>query len=375
MDINEDHVWCEIWWDGEWRGWYVDTVNNHNCAYDSDYGGSKDCSCIWDWRNDGLTWDAVDYYSNTCTFTVTVTDSTGIPIDNADVLIASEGWQTSSIYLGTWGQTDRNGQITFILGDNQNYYLRIVSDLGSFGTGTYVEVITNSISGYDYSFDWSPEDPMPELNATEIPEGSWTKYLIQVNFDLPADLMNGRDYYASPYSAYSEPLSDGTADFYIVDSANWDLYQSGEEFDCYKLLEGYTEGEVWFYAPHTDEWYIVFSGDRHHGLLTFANAEITLWEHNGTGVSELAVPLQEAVIHPNPCTTQTSISFATSAAGNAEVILYDINGRVVNTLFSDILNAGTHNLTLDVSGLSSGLYFMKLKGEGLDSVRSLAVLR
>jgi len=374
MDINEDHVWCEIWWDGSWRGWYVDTINNPNCAYDVDYGGSKECSCIWSWRNDGFTWDVVDYFSQYCTFTVTVTDSADVPVDNASVQIASEGWQTTTIYRGTWGQTDRNGQITFLLGNNQNYYMNIHTSLGAFGTGGYEEVITNSIAGQAYSFDWSPEGLMPELDITELSEGSWTKYLIQIEYDLPADLMNGRDYYANPRSEYAEPLADGTADFFIVDAANLNLYESGEQFECYEFIEGQSSGEVWFYAPRTDDWYIVFSGDRHEGVQTFANAEVTLWEHDGTGIGGGVTLQPHATIHPNPCTDQASVSFLTASPGEMDVVLFDICGRVVETLCDDALEAGAHTLTLETSGLSAGLYLMKFSGEGLDVIRSITVL-
>jgi len=374
MDINEDHVWCTIWWDGQWRGWYVDTVNNHNTAYDVDYGGSKECSCIWAWRNDGFTWDVVDYYSQSCTFTVTVTDSADVPVDNATVQIASEGWQTSTLYRGTWGQTDRDGQITFILGNNQNFYLNIATSLGNFGGGGYEEVITNSVAGQDYFFEWSPELPMPELPAVEQTEGSWTKYLIEVNYSLPYDLMNGRDYYANPRSEYAEPMSDGTADFFIVDEANLELYQEGEEFQCYELLEGQSAGEVWFYAPHADNWYIVFSGDRHQGVETFADVTVTLWRHDGTGI-EGGVLNTTASVSPNPCASTASVMFTTAAAGPASIQVYDIQGRLVQIGFQGVLEAGSYSLDLDGEALSSGLYFVRISGEGVNAMRSLTVLR
>ena len=374
MDINEDHVWCSIWWDGQWRGWYVDTVNNHNTAYDVDYGGSKECSCIWAWRNDGFTWDVVDYYSQSCTFTVTITDSASVPVDNATVQIASEGWQTSTIYRGTWGQTDRNGEITFILGNNQNFYMNIATALGNFGGGGYEQVITNSVADQNYTFDWSPPLLMPELPAVEQAEGSWTKYLIQVAFDLPYDLMNGRDYYATPRSEYAEPLADGTADFFIVDEDNLALYQAGEEFDCYELLQGQSAGEVWFYAPHTDNWYIVFSGDRHQGVQTFADASITLWRHDGTGIDG-GVLNTSVTVSPNPCSSLASVQFTTAAAGAASVTVYDVQGRLVQRGSDQILEAGAHNLELDTAALSSGLYFVKVSGEGVNTMRSLTVIR
>jgi hypothetical protein len=374
MNINEDHVWCELWWDGMWRGWYVDTVNNQNVAYDYTHGGSKDVSCVWSWRNDGYTWDRADYYTDHCTFTVTVTDSMGKPVDNATVQIASEGWQTSTIYRGTWGQTDRNGQITFVLGDNQNYYLNIASPLGNFGGSSYEEMIVNSVAGQDYHFEWTTPLQVPELEVTELPGGVWTKYLIQVNYSLPYDIMNGRDYYASPRSEYGEPLPDGTADFFLVDSENLALYQEGEPFQCYELIEGQNTGEVWFYAPHTDNWHIVFSGDRHVGVQTFAEAEVTLWRHDGTGI-EGGLLNATAVVHPNPCTASASVRFTTASPGMVSLTVYDIQGRLVHTGFNDILQQGAHSVDLDTSRLSSGLYFVKITSEGGSTMRSLTVLR
>ena len=58
-----------------------------------------------------------------------------------------------------------------------------------------------------------------------------------------------------------------------------------------------------------------------------------------------------------------------------EVIVYDINGRIVKTLCDDLLEAGSHDLNLETSMLSSGIYFVKFKGEGLNSIRTLTVLR
>ncbi|MFO7626373.1 MAG: T9SS type A sorting domain-containing protein, partial [Candidatus Fermentibacteraceae bacterium] len=376
MDINEDHVWCQAWWEGTWHGWYVDTFSNDYCAYDKDrMAGGKDCSCIWYWRNDGFTYDYVAYYSNYCNLTVTVTDSAGVPVDNATVQIASEGWQTSELYRGTWGQTDGNGQITFELGDSQNYYLNIATALGNYGAGGYEMVIENSIPDQQYFFEWSPPALMPELPLTEQPGGSWTKYLVQVNFDLPADLMNGRDYYANPRSEYAEPQPGGTADFFIVDSDNWELYQAGEEFDCYELIQGQSTGEVWFYAPHTDDWYIVFSGDRHQGFLTFANAAVTLWKHDGTGIEGAESSGPQVSVLPNPCRGVSSVRFATVAPGEASVQVFDLQGRLVQTLHRGFLEEGSHGIPLDASDLASGLYFVRITASGVEATRSVAVIR
>jgi len=55
--------------------------------------------------------------------------------------------------------------------------------------------------------------------------------------------------------------------------------------------------------------------------------------------------------------------------------VYDIQGRLVQTGFQGVLEAGSHSLDLDGAALSSGLYFVRITGEGVNAMRSLTVLR
>jgi hypothetical protein len=57
------------------------------------------------------------------------------------------------------------------------------------------------------------------------------------------------------------------------------------------------------------------------------------------------------------------------------VQVYDIQGRLVQTGFQGVLEPGSHSLDLDGAALSSGLYFVRISGEGVNAMRSLTVLR
>ncbi|MEA3312229.1 MAG: FlgD immunoglobulin-like domain containing protein [candidate division WOR-3 bacterium] len=137
MNINEDHVWNAFWWpldyaspdEGVWYECQVDLgggvthAADSNTSYDDDRTGStKHCSMIWNWRPDGFQWSTIEMYSDYCTLTVTVYDTAGNPVPNADVKLSSEGWHTIQKYKGFSGITDRDGIFTTTLGEEQNYY-------------------------------------------------------------------------------------------------------------------------------------------------------------------------------------------------------------------------------------------------------------
>lgn len=381
MDILEDHVWCEVWWDDEWHPWQPDWVGNPYIGYDIDMGGSKENSCIWDWRNDGWTWDAIATYSQVCTLSVHLEDSLGVPVDNGRITIASEQYYSPyTIRRGTWGVTDQNGDIQFILGNNQNYYISISTPLGNYPAGGWGDLITNSVAGEHYYFEWKPPSPMPDLEITETTSGEWSKYLIEINYDLPADIKNDRDFWANPRSEFSYQLEDGHLPFFIVDAENLGLYLDGEPFDAYEVADGLTENSVLFYSPHGWDYYIVFSGAEHTGFGTTADISINLWEHDGTGIEGIAPGVITVDIMPNPFSGEASVNFTTLVAGTAKLSVYDITGRLVYETTEEQLEAGANSFLwqgVDDSGreLAEGTYFIHLQAPGIDYIEQVTLLR
>ena len=84
--------------------------------------------------------------------------------------------------------------------------------------------------------------------------------------------------------------------------------------------------------------------------------------------------------YPNPFNATTSIQFTLNQSDDVALSVYDIMGRKVNTLYSGILPAGTHNLTWngtdsygDVVG--SGVYFYRLKTSEVTSTKQMLLLK
>jgi hypothetical protein len=73
--------------------------------------------------------------------------------------------------------------------------------------------------------------------------------------------------------------------------------------------------------------------------------------------------------YPNPFNTTTKIEFAIKENGAAQLIVFDVLGRKVNSLVDGYKTAGKYETIFDASNLSSGIYFYRLsfKGEVIDN--------
>ena len=63
---------------------------------------------------------------------------------------------------------------------------------------------------------------------------------------------------------------------------------------------------------------------------------------------------------PNPFNPTTNIKFSIVNSGDVKLVVYDIQGREVQTLVNESLKPGTYEAAFDGSALNSGVYFYKL---------------
>ena len=82
---------------------------------------------------------------------------------------------------------------------------------------------------------------------------------------------------------------------------------------------------------------------------------------------------------PNPVTTTATLRFTLPQAGQANLKVYGPDGRVMRTLLSENLDAGTHSLEWDGTDsrgghLPAGIYYYRLEAEGVDLSRKTIVL-
>lgn len=98
----------------------------------------------------------------------------------------------------------------------------------------------------------------------------------------------------------------------------------------------------------------------------------------GDTPSALGAKLYQNV--PNPFNPTTRISFDLAQRENVEISVYDVTGRLVNTLFKGRLGAGPHSVTWDgkaASGarVSSGVYLYVLRTSSEQVARRMVLLK
>ncbi len=79
--------------------------------------------------------------------------------------------------------------------------------------------------------------------------------------------------------------------------------------------------------------------------------------------------------YPNPFNPTTAISYELSANGYVSLKIFDVLGREIKTLVSERQTAGKHSVTLDASGLPSGVYFYRLQAGTYSETKKLLLLK
>lgn len=78
--------------------------------------------------------------------------------------------------------------------------------------------------------------------------------------------------------------------------------------------------------------------------------------------------------YPNPFNSSSKFKFEISKLGSVKIVIYDIQGRDVQTLVNERLQPGTYETTFDGSMLTSGVYFYKLSaGDFTETKRMLLI--
>ena len=110
----------------------------------------------------------------------------------------------------------------------------------------------------------------------------------------------------------------------------------------------------------------------------FGNFEITdMMIVNSHSEIKMSMPrkfeLNQA--YPNPFNPSTSISLHMPMKGNVNVGVYDLNGRVVETLLSGMQSEGDYNIIWNASRWSSGMYLIRAETEKQTAVQKVLLLK
>ncbi len=72
---------------------------------------------------------------------------------------------------------------------------------------------------------------------------------------------------------------------------------------------------------------------------------------------------EKTTAYPNPFANQLNVDLEIPKAGEVAIRIYDINGKLVETLLENHLEAGSQSLFFDVTSLNSGMYMLEIVAE------------
>lgn len=79
--------------------------------------------------------------------------------------------------------------------------------------------------------------------------------------------------------------------------------------------------------------------------------------------------------YPNPFNAHTRISFFIENTCHANLIIYDVNGRKIQTLVDANYPAGEHSVIFDATDLASGMYFYRLQAGDYSESKKMILIK
>ena len=110
--------------------------------------------------------------------------------------------------------------------------------------------------------------------------------------------------------------------------------------------------------------------------------EVDEWSSNGvftlSGLFEIESAPEKINLdsaYPNPFNPTTTISFGLPVDSEVSIQIYNLQGRVVETLASQFMQAGYHSVTWNADSYSSGVYFVKMATGDYVSTQKLLLVK
>jgi hypothetical protein len=62
-------------------------------------------------------------------------------------------------------------------------------------------------------------------------------------------------------------------------------------------------------------------------------------------------------------------------AGDVRIVVYDILGKEMESMFNGFLGAGKYSVNLNATGYASGIYFYRLESNGFTDIKRMVVVK
>ncbi len=191
-------------------------------------------------------------------------------------------------------------------------------------------------------------------------EMSYSPYTILANF------RTGRYEHLAEHASYGILRDNG--DVLLFDGLVRVVQEPGES--TYVLRYGGSGYPFLAFETVDDQYAWILTADGH--LFKRIGPETPVREIDDPAVPELVALHQN---YPNPFNPTTTISYSLPSSMHVTLAIYDVMGRCVRILVDERQGSGSHAVTLEGSGLASGVYLYRLEAGERSITRKLMFLK
>ncbi|MEO8148715.1 MAG: T9SS type A sorting domain-containing protein [Bacteroidia bacterium] len=126
----------------------------------------------------------------------------------------------------------------------------------------------------------------------------------------------------------------------------------------------------------------------HYTATTAGNYRVQVTNNNGC--SKISTPVTVTVpckegeelmssnefnvsVFPNPLSSSTTISFSPGQSGKVLLKIFDLNGRLIETLTDNVFGEGEHSIEWNAEKINAGIYFLQVQSTEFSKTEKLIV--
>lgn len=96
-----------------------------------------------------------------------------------------------------------------------------------------------------------------------------------------------------------------------------------------------------------------------------------------TGLNSAIIPLDFNISqnYPNPFNSVTTINYTLLKRSHVKLEIYDIRGRLLETLVNEVRTPSDYSVDWNATGLSTGVYFYRLRADDFDVTRKMLLIK
>ena len=138
-------------------------------------------------------------------------------------------------------------------------------------------------------------------------------------------------------------------------------------------------GATWSQLGLEEVFALILTADQHllagtsTGLYRSVEAVTVYTEQALSGLPFASMVLQSP--YPIPATSQVQIPFSLGHTTSIELVLYNVRGAVIRSKLWPLLHPGSHELSLYVGDLASGVYFLRLTSNSSSETELIVVAK